>query len=116
MFAVSRMGSCVTQCPRKVLQVYQQAKGYLKRTMNQGLCFDAAGVDTVMIEAMADASFAPDGEASHGAFIIEVANCPVFWRSGRQSFVSLSTAEAEMMEVVESMIAGESMDLGRSNT
>ena len=62
-----------------------------------------------MIEAMSDASFAPEGDVSHGAFIIMVASCPVFWRSGRQSFVTLSTAEAEMMEIVESMVAGESI-------
>ena len=61
-----------------------------------------------MIEAMSDASLAPEDDASHGAFIIEVGQCPIFWRSGRQSFVTLSTAEAEMV-VIESMGAGESM-------
>ncbi|CAL1154020.1 unnamed protein product [Cladocopium goreaui] len=95
--------------PQKVLQIYQQIKGYLKSTMDEGICFDAAGAETLMIEAMSDASFAPEGDVSHGAFIIMVASCPVFWRSGRQSFVTLSTAEAEMMEIVESMVAGESI-------
>ena len=107
MYAVSKMGSCVTKSPQKVLQIYQQIKGYLKGTMDEGICFDAAGAETLMIEAMSDASFAPEGDVSHGAFIIMVASCPVFWRSGRQSFVTLSTAEAEMMEIVESMVAGE---------
>ena len=109
MYAVSKMGSCVTKAPQKVLQIYQQIKGYLKSTMDEGICFDAAGAETLMIEAMSDASFAPEGDVSHGAFIIMVASCPVFWRSGRQSFVTLSTAEAEMMEIVESMVAGESI-------
>ena len=109
MFAVSKMGSCVTRSPRKVLQIYEQIKGYLKKTIHHGLCFDGAAPEMMMIEAMADASFAPEGDVSHGAFIIEVGQCPVFWRSGRQSFVTLSTAEAEMVEVIESMIAGESI-------
>ena len=34
---------------------------------------------------------------------------PIFWRSGRQGFVTLSTAEAELTEIVEGMIAGESI-------
>ena len=109
MFAVSKMGSCVTRSPRKVLQIYEQIKGYLKKTIHHGLCFDGAAPEMMMIEAMADASFAPEGDVSHGAFIIEVGQCPVFWRSGRQSFVTLSTAEAEMVEVIESMVAGESI-------
>ena len=111
MFSVSKMGSCVTKAPQKVLQIYQQIKGYLKGTSNEGICFDAAGAESLLIEAMSDASFAPegDGDVSHGAFIINVASCPVFWRSGRQSFVTLSMAEAEMMEIVESMMAGESV-------
>ena len=33
----------------------------------------------------------------------------MFWRSGKQSTVTLSTAEAEMNEVIEGMIAGESI-------
>ena len=107
--AVSKMGSCVTRSPRKVLQIYEQVKGYLKKTVNHGLCFDGAAPEVMMIEAMADASLAPEGDVSHGAFIIEVGHCPVFWRSGRQSSVTLSTAEAEMVEVIESMVAGESI-------
>ena len=109
MYAVSRMGSNVTKAPQKVLQIYQQIKGYLKKTWKLGLRFDAAGQDPVTIEAFSDASFAPEGEVSHGAFLVKVAGCLVFWRSGRQSFITLSTAEAEMMEIMESMVAGESI-------
>ena len=109
MYAASKMGSCVTKAPEKVLLISKQIKGYLKRTQDEGLRFDAADVESLKIEAMSDASFAPDGDVSHGAFIIQVGDCPVFWRSGRQSFVTLSTAEAEMMEIIESMVAGESI-------
>ena len=80
---------------------------YLKGTSNEGICFDAAGAESLLIEAMSDASFAPGGDVSHGAFIINAASCPVFWRSG--SHVTLSTVEAEMMEIVEGMVAGESI-------
>ena len=36
-------------------------------------------------------------------------NSPIFWRSGRQGLVTLSTAEAEMNEMIEAMVAGESI-------
>ena len=34
---------------------------------------------------------------------------PIFWRSGRQGFVTLSAAEAELTQIVEGMVAGESI-------
>ena len=35
--------------------------------------------------------------------------CPLFWRSGRQASVTLSTGEAELNELVEGLNAGESV-------
>ena len=34
---------------------------------------------------------------------------PIFWRAGRQSLVTLSTTKSEITEVIEAMIAGESI-------
>ena len=62
-----------------------------------------------MLTVSTDASFAPDAEESHGSFIVQVGSSPIFWRSGRQGFVTLSTAEAELTEIIEGMIAGESI-------
>ena len=75
MYAVSKMGSSVTKAPKKVLQIYEQIKGYLKRTIHHGLCFDGAAPAFMMIESMANAKFASCKDFdlhSHGAFIIEV--------------------------------------------
>ena len=109
MYAVSRMGSLVTKSPTKVNEIYQQVIGYLLRTSNEGLSFKSSPGDAPVLEVFTDASFAPDGRESHGSFVVEFLGCPIFWRSGKQSFVTLSTAEAEMMEVIEGMVAGESV-------
>ena len=34
---------------------------------------------------------------------------PIFWRAGRQSLVTFSTTKSEITEVIEAMIAGESI-------
>ena len=55
------------------------------------------------------ASFAPGSEESHGSFVVLLGSSPVFWRSGRQGFVTLSTAEAELTDIIDGMVAGESI-------
>ena len=77
--------------------------------MGEGLCFEGDRDQAQLIHAYSDASFAPDGQESHGCVIICIQGSPVFWRSGRQSMITLSTAEAELMELVEGLTAGESV-------
>ena len=109
LYATAKMGSGITKQPKRVVEMHDYLKGYLKETEEWGLVFKTCQNAEVVLEAESDASFAPQGSESHGAYIIKVCDCPVFWRSGRQGLVSLSTAEAEMTEIVESMIAGESI-------
>ena len=53
------------------------------------------------IDVHADASFAPGGGASHGGSIAFVHGNPVAWKSHRQSVVSASTAESELIEAAD---------------
>ncbi len=108
-YAVARMSSSILKCPKKVLEVASQTKGYLKKTSSEGLCFDGDGLQSQVVHAYSDASFAPDGQNSHGCVIVCLQGSPVFWRSGRQGMITLSTAEAELLELVEAMTAGESV-------
>ena len=66
---------------------------------------------TPILTVFAGASSAPGSEESHGSFVILLGSSPVFLevRSGRQGFVTLSTAEAELTEIIEGMVAGESI-------
>ena len=52
-----------------------------------------------------DASFAPDSEKSHSGWVVLMAGAPLAWRSSRQTTVSLSTAEAELMAMLEGAVA-----------
>ena len=109
MFCLSRMGSNVTRATEVVLETALQVQGYLKRTTSEGLKYKDDGKMSPTIRVFSDASYAPGNEESQGAFIIFVNDCPVFWRAGRQQFITLSTAEAELAELVEAMNAGESV-------
>ena len=91
-------------------------KGYLKRTQDEGLRYQVDFKDEIVLQAYSDASFYPEGSKSHGNFLILLDGSPIFWRAGRQSLVTLSTAESEMTEVIEAMTAGELPGAGGRGT
>ena len=110
MYAVSRMGSSITRAPERVQEVAMQVKGFLQATKEEGLRFGGGEIkEEVELAVYVDASFAPYSEESHGCFVVFVNQAPVFWRSGKQSLITLSTAEAEMTEIIEGMAAGEAV-------
>ena len=109
MFGVSRMGANVLKSTKMVREAAAQMKGYLWGTKDEGLVYREAGETEIQLNVFSDASFAPDAEESHGCFVVLLENSPIFWRSGRQGLVTLSTAEAEMNEMIEAMVAGESI-------
>ena len=109
MYVVSKMGSAVTRAPEAVIQASNQLKGYLSTTANDGLKFEVEEGENPILTVFTDESFAPDSEESHGSFVVLLGSSSVFWRSGRQGFVTLSTAEAELTEIIEGMVAGESI-------
>lgn len=108
MFAVARMGANVTKAATKVLETASQVRGYLQKTVAEGLRFSVQE-EEVSIQAFSDSSFAPESEESHGSFVIMANDVPLFWRSGRQSLITVSTAESELTELTEAMTAGESV-------
>ena len=109
MFSVARMGTNVTKATKSVLETASQTRGYLKRTVVEGLMMGEQKEREVCIQAFADASFSPDGEESHGSYVVFANDSPLFWRSGRQTTVTLSTAESELTELVEAISAGEAV-------
>ena len=111
MFTVSKMGSLMTKDPKKVSEMMDQLLGYLRSTVREGLIFKKNEKEEKVISAYSDASFAPEGECSHGCSIITYNGTPVLWKSSRQPMVTLSTAESELIELVEAMAAGESISV-----
>eukprot|EP00435_Cladocopium_sp_Y103_P011943 s5549_g3.t1 len=109
MYGVARMGASVTRATAKVLEAAAQMRGYLQSTWREALKYEDEETAPVVIMTYSDASFSPEGEESHGSFITFINQSPIFWRSGRQSTITLSTAESELNEVIESMNGGESI-------
>ena len=109
MYSISRLGSNVTKATSSVLEAANQVQGYLLKTCAEGLRYQDDGKEPIKIQVFSDVSYAPSDEESFGCFIITLNRAPIFWRSGRQHLVTLSTAEAELAELVEAMTAGESV-------
>ena len=109
MYATAIMGSLTLKSPTVVAEIYDQILGYLQSTPRDGLVFRRKDLDPAVLDFFADASFAPQGGVSHGAFVIQLNGNPILWRSGKQSLVTQSTAESEMLEVIEAMLGGESI-------
>ena len=65
--------------------------------------------DNTQLHGWSDASFSPEGLRSHGGWCVCLFGCPVAWRSVRQAFVTLSTAESELMASIECAVALESI-------
>lgn len=108
MFSVSKLSSLVTRDPKKALDISTQIKGYLKGTVHEGLEFSCEEGEEV-INAFSDASYAPEGDYSHGSTVVLLQQSPILWKSGKQAVATLSTAEAELLEAVEALTMGESI-------
>ena len=109
MFGVSRMGASVLKSTHVIQETAKQMRLYLRATLEEGLKFEERPEDPINLYVYSDSSFAPESDESHGSFIVLANGSSMFWRSGRQSAVTLSTAESELTELVEAMVAGESV-------
>ena len=73
---------------------------YLNTTKDEGLYFRRG---KVVLSAYADAAYANCGETSRSTtgYVIQVNGTAIMWRSKRQGFVTLSTAESEVVAASE---------------
>ena len=114
MYPVSRLSSMTLSGPTWVVEAAHQVWGYLAATWEEGIGYGGRKEaeeweEGSGIEAYADASFAPQGEESHGAVIVALRGGPLLWKCGRQTTVALSTAESELNELIEGLMVGESV-------
>ena len=118
-FSVSRCSAMILTAPKWTCEMCGIIWGYLKETPEEGLWF---GRDRDLedheidgkggLRAYSDISFAPVGEGSisHGAVMVLWNGALMWWRSGKQPFPTLSTAEAELVEAIEAFTLGDSVD------
>ena len=116
-FATSRCAQEILPHPSWVIEQATQVWKYLKSTPNEGLEFQPGkgeGWDggPRSLEVYTDSSFAasPETQASHGAVMVLWNGALMFWKSGRQPFPALSTAESELLEAIEGLQTGDAVD------
>ena len=105
-YTANLLASLATKAPHHALSIADRALGYLQRTKSASLVFVA---DNTQLHGWTGASFSPEGLRSHGGWCVCLFGCPVAWRSARLAFVTLSTAESELMASIERAVALESI-------
>ena len=98
-YTVSIMGSMTTKDPVRVTTIARKTLSYLNATKEWKLRFISEG-DPHLV-TFTDSSYSPEGEKSHGGAVVFWAGSPVAWKSGRQSLVTTSSAETELLAASE---------------
>ena len=81
---------------------------YLNYTKEWKLMYRAAAGG--FLETYTDSSYSPEGERSHGGAVVLWAGAPVAWRTGRQSLITTSSVETELLAASEGCILTFSSD------
>ena len=111
-FAISLMTRLLHRRPSYVVELGKHVVKYLAGTKSMGLKFGSGMEGSQELFIKTDTSFAPPLEAYrsiqgtaifHGEHLLQ-------WSSGKQSFVTLSAAEAELLGYVDGFQQGQSMD------
>ncbi len=116
-----RTCSVVSSNPDRAVRMIKCILRYLKGTIDTGILFSnseelsrieqqeltplAAHCNPHELVAYSDASFAPDRGKSHQGVILCVGMVPILWKSCRQTIVSLSTAESELIAECDAFVA-----------
>ncbi|CAE7450383.1 unnamed protein product [Symbiodinium necroappetens] len=120
VYGVARVTSLVSRCPELAFKLGLHILCYLKGTKRIALKYQCTddqpphGVHNerrvtalpYLLESFTDASFAPAGDRSFEAGLVQVGRNLVFWSAGKQPFTALSTAEAELLGVLEGGFRG----------
>ena len=106
-YVVCAMGSLLTRAAPRCLQIAQRLRSYLQRTKNLALTLKPGSSG---FEIFTDSSFAPEGTRSHSGLVVVWLGAPICWRSGRQPFICLSTAECELLAATEGLTLARSIE------
>ena len=122
MFVTNLMSRYATRAPSQVVQWGMQALKYVASTLDLGLEYRrdpgplfglkdqlSSPRDCKSLEVYSDASHAPAGNRSMQCTVILWRGCLLLWESSRQAFTTLSSAEAELVSMMYSVQAGESV-------
>ncbi|CAE7641367.1 unnamed protein product [Symbiodinium necroappetens] len=107
-FVVCAMGSLLTRAAPRCLTIATKLRSYLQRTKNLALALKPTNDEFTIYT---DSSFAPEGSKSHSGMVAVWLGAPVCWRSSKQPFICLSTAECELLAATtEGLVMGKSIE------
>ena len=106
-FCVGLMSSWTTKAPRHVLKIGLRALQFLAATRDQRLSLVPGRPNGMSIYS--DASFAPFGGHSISGILIQYDEVGIVWKSRKQTLVTLSTAEAELVAACEAVVLTQSL-------
>ena len=122
MFAISKMSQCATKAPKKVFETGLQVLAYVRQTLDLGLEFPIDVGPTFgshgqlslprnkgVLEVYSDSSHAPQGGRSMQSTVLMWRGGCILWEASRQAFTTLSSAESELVSMIHSVQAGESV-------
>ena len=101
-YTTSMMAALATKCPTQAVAISGKVFGYLRRTIEYGMTIKWNGEGLIMY---CDAAYAPQAGRSHGGWLVTYGGVPLAWRSSRQSMITLSTAEAELLALLDGAVA-----------
>jgi hypothetical protein len=105
--SVSRIASLTLKNPDVAVVQAKRVLRYLAGTAGCGLLYRSHHNAPSEITVHSDASWAPQGEKSHGGTVVCVAGTAISWKSGRQSITAMSTAESELVQQVVGFTLGQ---------
>lgn len=106
---VNRAAQLVSKNPLRSIEACQTMLRYLRGTQSLCLVYGPQDGEPCQVATYSDASFAPSGERSQSGVCLLWANALLAWGSSRQSFLTMSTCEAELYAAVEAYILSQSL-------
>ena len=98
-FGVGLMSSWTVRSPEFVTKLGLRILAYLARTRELRLILTPCPDKD--LDIFTDASFAPFSERSISGIVVQLRGRSIFWKSRKQTLVSLSTAESELIAACE---------------
>ena len=109
-YSISLMGSWCTKAPGLVFEMGLRILEYVHATSDYRLSLVPVEAAERRMVPYTDASFSPFGSHSVTGIVIEFMGCPVHWKAKKQSLISLSTAESELISACEGITLALSME------
>ena len=105
MFVVAKLASLISRDPGQVIQLSTQVWQYLAGTLDYGLIFKKEE-ECRELGVYTDSSF---GDVCHGCVLVKWGQSLLLWKSSRQPVITVSTAESELVEIMDGACAGDAI-------